>query len=126
MNLSEYFDHNTGHGVLATADASGKANAAVYARPHFFDENTVAFIMRERLTHANLQTNPYATYLFIQSGPGYAGKRLYLTKLREETNDELIATICRRCDYAAFAEQLTRHVVFFTIDKVLPLVGSDS
>ena len=124
MNLSDYFDNTKGYGVLATADSTGKVNAAVYARPHFFEENTIAFIMRERLTHANLQTNPYATYLFIQSGLGYAGKRLYLTKLREETNDELIATICRRCDYSAFTEKLTRHVVFFTIDKVLPLIGS--
>ncbi len=82
MNLSDYFDNTKGHGVLATADSSGKVNAAVYARPHFFDENTIAFIMRERITHANLQTNPHATYLFIQSGPGYSGKRLYLTKLR--------------------------------------------
>jgi hypothetical protein len=126
MNLNAYFDSTTGHGVLATADAAGKVNAAVYARPHFIDEDTVAFIMRERLTHANLQTNPHATYLFIQSGPGYAGKRLYLTKVREETNDELIAAICRRCDYSAFADQLSRHVVFFTIDQVLPLVGAGS
>ncbi|MFC1836532.1 pyridoxamine 5'-phosphate oxidase family protein [Thermodesulfobacteriota bacterium] len=126
MNLSDYFDNTKGYGVLATADSAGRVNAAVYARPHFFDDNTIAFIMRERLTHANLQTNPHATYLFIQDGPGYAGKRIYLTKLREETNDELIATICRRCDYSAFAEQLTRHVVFFTIDKVLPLIGSGS
>jgi hypothetical protein len=124
MNLTDYFDNTKGYGVLATADASGKVNAAVYARPHFFDENTIAFIMRERLTHANLQTNPNATYLFIQSGQGYSGKRLYLTKLREETNDALIASICRRCDYSMFKEQLTRHVVFFSIDKVLPLIGS--
>ena len=126
MNLGDYFDNTNGYGVLATADSAGKVNAAVYARPHFFDENTVAFIMRERLTHANLQKNPHATYLFIQNGQGYSGKRLYLTKLREETNDELIADICRRCDYSAFAEKLTRHVVFFTIEKVLPLIGSGS
>jgi hypothetical protein len=126
MNLGDYFDNTNGYGVLATADSAGKVNAAVYARPHFFDENTVAFIMRERLTHANLQKNPHATYLFIQNGQGYSGKRLYLTKLRDETNDELIADICRRCDYSAFAEQLTRHVVFFTIEKVLPLIGSGS
>ena len=126
MNLSEYFDNAEGYGVLATADASGKVNAAVYARPHFLDQNTVAFIMRERLTHANLQTNPYATYLFIQSGPGYSGKRLYLTKLRDEVNDDLVASICRRCDYSMFEDKLTRHVVHFAIDKVLPLVGSGS
>jgi len=126
MNLSDYFDITNGYGVLATAEASGKVNAAVYARPHFFDESTIAFIMRERLTHANLQTNPHATYLFIELGQGYSGKRLYLTKLREDINDELVATICRRCDYSMFTEELTRHVVFFTIDKVLPLIGSGS
>lgn len=126
MSLSDYFDNKKGYGVMTTADSSGKVNAAVYARPHFLDENTIAFIMRERLTHANLQENPHATYLFIESAPGYSGKRLYLTKLREETNDELIASICRRCDYSMFTEQLTRHVVFFTIDKVLPLIGADS
>jgi Pyridoxamine 5'-phosphate oxidase len=126
MNLSDYFENTKGYGVLATADSSGRVNAAVYARPHFLDENTIAFIMRERLTHANLETNPHATYLFIEFGPGYSGKRLYLTKLREEINDELIESICRRCDYSMFNEQLTRHVVFFTIDKVLPLIGSGS
>ncbi|MFH1117906.1 MAG: pyridoxamine 5'-phosphate oxidase family protein [Pseudomonadota bacterium] len=124
VNLNDYFDNAQGTGVLATADSSGKVNAAVYARPHFFDETTVAFIMRERLTHENLKTNPHATYLFIESKPGYSGKRLYLTKLREETDDELTATICRRCDYTMFTDKLTRHVVFFTIDKVLPLIGS--
>jgi hypothetical protein len=126
MNLNDYFDNTKGYGVLATADSSGKVNAAVYARPHFLDDNTIAFIMRERLTHANLQTNPHATYLFIQSGPGYSGKRLYLTKLKEETDDELIASICRRCDYTMFSGELTRHVVFFTIDETLPLIGSGS
>lgn len=126
MNLSDYFDNAEGYGVLATADSSGKVNAAVYARPHFFNENEIAFIMRERLTHENLKSNPHATYLFIQSGPGYSGKRLYLTKSREETNDELVASICRRCDYTMFTDKLTRHVVFFTIDKVLPLIGSGS
>ena len=32
MNLSDYFDNTKGYGVLATADSSGKVNAAVYAR----------------------------------------------------------------------------------------------
>lgn len=124
MNLSEYFDLNKGYGVIATADKDGKVNAAIYARPHFMDEDTIAFIMREKKTYSNLTENPNATYLFIESGAGYAGKRLYLTKLREQTDDNLIAEICRRCDYTMFSQQLSRHVVFFRIDKVLPLVGS--
>jgi len=124
MNLQEYFDQTKGCGILATADETGKVNAAVYARPHFFEDGSLAFIMRERLTHANLQTNPYATYLFLEQGPGYSGKRLYLKKLREEQNEDLITAICRRCDYSMFTGRLTRHVVSFSIEKVLPLIGS--
>lgn len=126
MNLSEYFEKTTGYGVMSTADATGRVNAAVYARPHFMEENVVAFIMRERLTHANLQTNPHAAYLFMESGPGYSGKRLYLTKIREESSEELVRTICRRCDYSMFPDQSTRHVVFFSVDEVLPLIGAGS
>ena len=124
MNLSEYFDNIQGYGVLSTADKTGKVNAAMYARPHFTDENTVAFIMLERLTHANLQENPYAAYLFLEKGPGYKGKRLNLKKIREEENVDLVKELCRRCDYSPHREQLTRFVVFFTVEKVLPLVGA--
>ena len=123
MNLTEYFENTRGYGVLATADSSGKVNAAVYARPYFFDENTLGFVMAERLTHANLLTNPHAAYLFIEAGQGYSGKRLHLTKIREESNDELIDNICRRCDYTMLKSQITRHVVYFAIDTVLPLIG---
>ena len=78
--------------------------------------------MAERLTHANLKTNPWATYLFIESGQGYSGKRLYLKKIREERNSELISEICRKCDYSHYNVG-NRYIVYFTVDKVLPLVG---
>ena len=122
MNLGEYFDNAKGHGVLATADADGKVNAAMYARPYFADDKTAVFIMAERLTHANLKTNPLATYLFIESGQGYSGKRLYLKKIKEERNSELISEICRKCDYSHYNVG-NRYIVYFTVDKVLPLVG---
>jgi len=121
MNLNEYFEQTKGIGVISTSDTSGKVDAAVYARPHVIDENTVVFIMAERLTHENLRSNPYAAYLFIESGTGYAGKRLYLKKIREEQNEQLVAEICRKCNYPA---STTKYVVYFNIEKVLPLVGS--
>ena len=34
MDLKAYFDQAKGHGVLATADASGRVNQAIFARPH--------------------------------------------------------------------------------------------
>ena len=126
MDLREYFENAKGLGVLATADASGEVNAAVYARPHFTDannENTVAFIMADRLSHANIRTNPHAAYLFVEEGQGYKGKRLHLTKLREESSEELVTAICRRCNYSMYGPESLRYVVFFRVDQVLPLIG---
>jgi len=122
MDLKEYFEANKGLGVLATADSDGLVDAAVYARPHVMDDGSLAMIMRDRLTHHNLQSNPHATYLFVESGPGYKGKRLFLTKLREEKNSDLLQQLKRR-QYLDDRDE-TRFLVFFRIDKELPLVGS--
>jgi hypothetical protein len=122
MELREYFENTEGSGVLSTADGDGKVDAAVYARPHFMEDGTIAMIMRDRLTHNNLQSNPHACYLFIEKGPGYKGKRLFLTKLREEQDSELLQTLRRR-QYIDEKDE-TKYLVFFKTDKVLPLVGA--
>ena len=122
MELKEYFENTEGSGVLSTADGDGKVDAAVYARPHFMEDGTIAMIMRDRLTHNNLQSNPHACYLFIEKGPGYKGKRLFLTKLREEQDSELLQSLRRR-QYIDEKDE-TKYLVFFKTEKVLPLVGA--
>ena len=122
MELKEYFENTEGSGVLSTADGDGKVDAAVYARPHFMEDGTIAMIMRDRLTHNNLQSNPHACYLFIEKGPGYKGKRLFLTKLREEQDTELLQSLRRR-QYIDEKDE-TKYLVFFKTEKVLPLVGA--
>jgi hypothetical protein len=124
MNLYDYFENTEGLGVLATADSAGRVDAAIYARPHVIDENTVAFIMREQLTHQNLQSNPYAAYLFVEKGPGYVGKRLYLTKAREETDAALIDSFRRKTTKIGRAKGAKEYLVYFAIDKTRPLVGN--
>ena len=122
MSLKAYFDSTEGFGVLATADGDGKVDAAVYARPHCMDDGTIAMIMRDRLTHHNLQSNPHATYLFRESKPGYKGVRLFLTKLREEKEGELMQSLRRR-QYIDEKDE-AKFLVFFAVDKELPLVGA--
>jgi hypothetical protein len=124
QELQDYFEKNPGHGVLATADVQGKVNQAVFARPHFMEDGTVAFIMPHRLTRHNLQENPHASYLYMEKGPGYKGKRLYLTKVREEQDTELLYSLRRRT-YPEEKEKLEgpRFLVFFRVDQVLPLIG---
>ena len=125
MKLKEYFEKIKGRGILATADADGRVNAAIYARPHVMDDQTVAFIMADRLTHHNLQSNPYAAYLFMEDSPAYKGVRLVLTKTREEQDSELLYSL-RRKSYPPEeqAQEKTLFLVFFTVDNILPLTGS--
>jgi hypothetical protein len=124
MNLQEYFENKKGFGVLSTADGEGQVNSAVYARPHVMDDGTLAFIMPDRLTHHNLQTNRHAAYLFRENEPGYKGRRIHLKKVREETDTELVHSL-RRKFYPPEEEgkEGFRFVVFFEVEKVMPLIG---
>ena len=120
MNLKEYFEKTKGLGILSTADSEGKVDAAVYSRPHFMEDGTMALVMRDRLSHANLQSNPHAMYLFKEDGPGYKGKRLFITKVREEKNTDLLESLRRR--KTSYEDGADRFFVIFTLDKELPLV----
>ena len=124
MKLEEYFDIKKRIGVLSTADSEGKVDAAIYARPHFMEDGSLAIIMRDRLSHHNLQSNPHATYLFKEEGSGYSGKRLFLTRVREEENTELLESLRRR--KSTYGNGEDRFLVFFKLDKELPLVGDGS
>jgi len=125
MKLKEYFEKTNGVGVLSTADAEGKVDAAIYSTPHIFDDGTVAFIMRERLTHDNLQSNPYAAFLFIENGPGHRGLRLFLKKVKEDSDSELISKMTRRHLSPEEDKELgPKFLVYFKVQKLLQLIGS--
>jgi hypothetical protein len=126
MELSQYFTKARGKGVIATADSNGKVGMAIYARPHFINEKTVAFIMADRLMHKNLESNPHAAYLFLEAGDRYVGKRLNLTKIKEEQGSELIDKVRRKesCPVDEGYKKGLRYLVYFKVTKVLPLIGS--
>lgn len=123
MELKAYFEGVKGTGVIATADSSGKVNMAVYSKPHFMENGEIAFIMTDKLTHNNIGQNASAAYLFKEEGEGHNGKRLYLTKLREEKDSDLINTIRSRKHHSGLDDGKSRFLVFFRVDKVLPLIG---
>jgi hypothetical protein len=125
MNLQEYFETAAGVGVLATADSSGKVDAALYARPHVIDNATVAFIMADRRTHENLESNPHAVYLFKEQ-ESYKGTRLYLSKIREVKDSALIESL-RRGKHGLRPpehENQSKYLVYFNIDETRPLTGN--
>ena len=122
MELKEYFENTEGKGILSTADGKGQVDAAIYSRPHIMDDGTIALIMRDRLSHHNFQSNSHACYMYIEKGPGYKGKRFFLTKVREEQDSELLQSLRRR-QYIDEKDE-SKFLVFFKIDKELPLVGA--
>lgn len=122
-SLRDYFENTDGIGVLGTADAEGNVDLAVYARPHMADDETVAFIMADRTSHANSTANPSAAYLFVERGPGYKGKRLHLTKTREETDPERIEEVRRAGRKGRDYGDLLKFLVYFRIEKVRSLAG---
>ena len=125
MELKQYFETVKGTGILATADGDGKVDAAVYSRPHFMEDGSLAFIMADRLTHHNLQSNPCAVYLFVEDASGYKGRRLYLKKTGEEQDSDRLYALRRRKHPAKGEGGGPRFLVFFQLEKDLPLIGSE-
>lgn len=123
MNLADYFESAKGIGILATCDVEGNVNTAIYSRPYIIDDKTVAFSMLERLSYSNIQSNPKAAYMFVESGEGYEGKRLYLTVTGEEKDLEKIQTIKKQHEKAKDDDGKVRHLIYFSVERTRPLVG---
>ncbi|MBL7049806.1 MAG: pyridoxamine 5'-phosphate oxidase family protein [Nitrospira sp.] len=124
MDLNKYFSSTTGTGIISTADAEGHVNSAIFSRPHVADDGSIAFLMRERLIHHQLQSNPYAAYLFIEEGGRYKGIRLHLKKLREVDDSPIIEEmIGGNPTPEEDKARGPRHLVFFSVENVLPLVS---
>ncbi len=123
MKLTEYFEKTNGYCVLSTADSEGRVDAALYSRPFFDDEESLKFIMFDRLTHQNLQSNPYASYLFIEEGSkGLKGKRLYLKKYREDSDSAAIDKIFKEKNIDKRYRLEAKFIVYFKIEKIRDLV----
>ncbi|MCG8640552.1 MAG: pyridoxamine 5'-phosphate oxidase family protein [Desulfobacterales bacterium] len=127
MSLESYFKEKKGRGVLATSNKEGKVDVAVYSRPHVMPDGTLAFIMRDRLTHNYIQSNPHAAYMFFEDDAKLKGKRFFLTKIREERDSDLLFELRQRTypETEPFKDD-PMFLVFFSIDKELPLIGPGS
>ncbi len=125
MTLREYFEQTKGIGVLATTDASGQVNQAIYAKPMFLseDDDTCAFLMSQRLSHDNVLHNPSASYLFLEQAGEYVGKRVSLTATVQESDPKTVAQVYQRFTPPISKEEC-KYLVHFHIDGVRPLIGN--
>jgi hypothetical protein len=126
MNLKKYFTEHTGTGVFASADIKGIVNTAIYARPHVFDDATLGFIMRNRLSRKNIHENGHAGYLFIENDDSYKGVRLRLKLIDEFTDHPLLSNISR--SHGPDRDNSTkeqRFLVTFSVEKCFSLIGGE-
>ena len=123
MDWKEYFEKKSGMGFLATANSKGEVDVAIYSRPKVMEDGTLAYAMADRLTHANLTENPHAVYAFNEGG--FQGTRLFIEKVREETEGPLLESIRKEADKVVGpgVGDLVKFVVYFKVKKHLPLVG---
>jgi hypothetical protein len=120
MSLKEFFENAKGTGILATADSSGNVDLALYAKPFVIDEKTIAFIMLNKLSYNNLQSNPKAAYMFLQEG--YQGKRLYLKKIKEEKDQSKINEMLRHKYDDPEVLSKEKALVYFEVEKEAPIL----
>ena len=124
MKFKQYLESREGKSILSSAGADGMVTSAIYSKPHVFDDGTIAFVMRKRLTHENLKTNPYASYMFIEEGHGYKGIRLFLKKIKEDTDHALIDKMKRRHLTPEEDEAKSpKFLIHFRVERILPLIG---
>jgi len=123
MNLSELFQQD-GVGVMATADAEGRVDTAVYSRPRVIDETTLVWGMTDRRTFGNLAQNPRASYLFKVDGPGFSGIRLDLELIRTEEEGAILEAIKQNADRVVGpgTGAAVTHAAWFRVVEQRPLI----
>ena len=122
MNLSKYFQTSQGSGMLATSNSKGAVDIAVYSKPHVLGRNKIAFVMKDRLSHRNLKSNPKAAYSFILKDKPADGLRLYLKKTGEETDQAVVFSMRKRTKPPKKGEKL--FLVYFRVTKARALIGN--
>lgn len=123
MKLAELFPEE-GRGVIATADAAGVVNMAVYAIPHVIDDETLAWGMTKGRTYSNLLTNPHASYMYMAPSRGSNGWRLTLELKEIHDDGELLEQIKTNTAKIVSAQAGTavKHVAYFKVVEVRPLI----
>lgn len=122
MKLSELFTTG-GTGVIASSNAQGEVNLAIYSIPHIIDEETVAWGMTNGRTFNNIWENPRAAYLYRNPGQGYSGSRLTLELKQIEDSGKMLDMI-RSHTRVIVGEQAAphvSHVAYFRVVEIRPL-----
>lgn len=122
MDLAELFPEG-GRGIIATADAGGIVNTAVFATPRIIDRETLAWGLTDGRSYRNLTENPHASYLYMAPSRGFSGWRLGLELKEMRDEGELLEAIRENAAeiVGPEAKAAVKHVGFFKVTEVRPL-----
>ena len=118
--IKKYFENTPGLAILSTCDSEGNVNAAVYGKPHFIEGDVFALIMNDRVSHANLESNPRAAYIFLEDGSKSKGIRIYLEKTGETDNPAEIEKY--RKHHSAESSEKKLFLVKFSVEKTRDII----
>jgi len=127
QKLMAQFNDPARFGTLATADASGKVDNAVFSAIQMVNESTVMLAIGNNRSYANLQQNPQAAYLFFHPDPdpfAWQGARVYLRVLaagEEGSAFEKMVAMVRKMAGDRAADNV-KAVITFGIEEVRPLI----
>lgn len=94
--LMDLFNKRPRIGALATADAKGIVNIAVFGSPQMIDQDTIVMGIGNNRSYRNLQKNPNAAFIIMEPGPTppeWKGIRLYLQVTGIDTQGDLFHKI---------------------------------
>lgn len=114
-------------GVMATADRSGRPNAAVFGSPYMPDDLTLVMGLADTRTAQNLLETGRAVFLSVlphENPMKTRGTRLYLrvrAMEQEGANLEAVKEKIREAAGEAAASRV-RYAVFFDVESTRPLI----
>jgi len=125
--LMEYFNKSPRIGTLSTADKAGNVDSAVFGSPRMTDEKTVVMGLGKNRTLVNLQQNPHAVYLIMESGAtlmDWKGIRVYLKAQKIATSGPVLDTFKAQMAKVAGEEaaKMIYATVNFAVTEVRPLI----
>jgi len=125
--LMDYFNKSPRIGTLSTADRAGTVDSGVFGSPRMTDEKTVVMGLGKNRTLANLQQNPHAVYLIMDSGAtlmDWKGIRVYLKTKKIATSGPVLDTFKAQMAKVAGEEaaKMIYAVVNFEVTEIRPLI----
>ncbi len=122
--LKEMFQEN-GIGIMASSDADGWVNMAIYSPPIITAEGLLVFGATERLTYKNIKENPRAMFMFVCPDKGWKGARIRLSLVKDETSGPMLEKVRERfkeMGYYYLASEIC-HALYFKIEEIRPIKG---